>query len=146
MSQTNVIRLIDAPVDKVFAVVSDISQYSKAIPHLINIEFLSEQRTGVGTRFRETRVMKKREVSTELEVTEYIENEKVRLVSDEGGTIWDTVFTFTEDNGMTHLKMSMDAKAYKFLARLINPMIKGMIKKAIESDMDEVKKYCETIE
>ena len=45
------------------------------------------------TRFRETRVMKGREASTVLEVTEYESPRRIRLVSDEGGTIWDTVFT-----------------------------------------------------
>ena len=39
--------------------------------------------------------------------------------------------------------MTMDAKAYQLLPKLMNPLIKGMIKKAIMQDMDLVKIYCE---
>ena len=93
MTRTTIIRLIDAPLDKVFKTVSDISQFSQAIPHIMKIEYLSDKKNGVGTRFRETRLMKGKEAVTELEVTEYIENERVRFVADSHGTVWDTVFT-----------------------------------------------------
>ena len=110
----------------------------------MNVEFLTEQRKGVGTRFRETRLMGKRKGSAELEVTEYVENERIRLVSDQGGTIWDTVFTVQPAaEGGVELKMVMDANAYKLLAKLLNPLIKGVIAKFIEKDMDAVKSYCE---
>lgn len=39
--------------------------------------------------------------------------------------------------------MVMDANAYRLLAKLFNPLIKGMIRKFIEKDMDAVKAYCE---
>ena len=87
--------------------------------------------------------MKGKEAVTELEVTEYIENDRVRLVADSHGTIWDTVFTVRTENTQTELTMKMDSKAYKLLPKLINPLIKGMIKKAIMKDMDSVKTYCE---
>ncbi len=113
------------------------------LPHIVNVEFLTEQRKGVGTRFRETRLMGKRKGSAELEVTEYVENERTRLVSDQGGTIWDTVFTVQPAAEGVELKMVMDANAYKLLAKLLNPLIKWMIRKFIEQDMDAVKSYCE---
>ncbi len=40
----------------------------------------------------------------------------------------------------------MDARAHSLLPRLMNPLIKGMIQKAIEKDMDTVKAYCEARE
>jgi len=42
-----------------------------------------------------------------------------------------------------HAKTAMDANAYKLVPKLMNPLIKGMIQKAIENDMDAVKTYCE---
>ena len=143
MTRTIVTRLIDAPIDKVFRTVADIRQFSQVVPHIVKIEYLSDQKTGVGARFRETRLMKGKEAVTELEVTEYIENDRVRLVADSHGTVWDTVFTVKNENAQTELTMRMDAKAYKLLPKLINPLIKGMVKKAITSDMDCVKEYCE---
>ena len=95
MGRTTVSRTIKAPSAAVFETVAQVDNYTKAVPDIVEVEYLSEQHMGVGTRFRETRLMGKRKASTELEVTEYVPNERVRLVSDQGGTIWDTVFTVT---------------------------------------------------
>lgn len=88
--------------------------------------------------------MNGREGSTVLEVTEYEENERVRIVSDAGGAIWDTLFTTRPTNDGTELAMAMEAKPHTLLARISTPMIKGMVTKAIQADLDAVKEYCET--
>lgn len=144
MTQTTITRTIDAPLEDVFNTVADISQFSEAIPHIVKIEFLTESKTGVGTRFRETRVMKGKEVATELEVTEYVENDRVRMVADSHGTVWDSLFTVKSENGKTNLTLIMEARAYQFLPRLMNPLIKGMVAKAVGMDMDMVKAHCES--
>ncbi len=145
MIRTAVSRTIDAAPEMVFSTVSDISNYSEAVPHLVRVEFLTDQRIGAGARFRETRVMRGREATTEIEVTEFVANERVRMVSDEGGTIWDTVFTVTPlgDGGAARLDMVMDARPHRILSRLMAPLIKGVVAKAIAADMDAVKAYCE---
>lgn len=143
MGRTTVTRTIRAPIETVFDTVAHIENYSKAVPHIVKTEFLTDTRKGVGTRFRETRLMGKREASTELEVTEYVVNDHVRLVADQGGTIWDTVFSVKPVADAVELTMVMDANAYKFAARVFNPLIKGVIQKAVETDLDSVKEYCE---
>ncbi len=144
MTQYHVTRTIDAPVDLVFRTVSDITNFSKAIPHIEKVEFLTEKKTGVGTRFRETRLMNGRPAATELEVTEYVENDRVRLVADSHGTVWDSVFTVKPNDGGTELTLTMDGTAYKLVSKVMNVMIKNMIGKALEQDMDSVKTYCES--
>lgn len=99
MAATTVIRTINAPLDLVFQTVADIRNFSKAVPHIVNAEFLSDVESGVGTRFRETRLMRGKEATTELEVTEYSENEHIRIVADAGGTIWDSLFTVRTVDG-----------------------------------------------
>jgi len=84
-----------------------------------------------------------RKVTTELELTEYVENERVRFVSDAGGTIWDTVMAVSANGEATELKMTMDARPYKLIARIVNVVIKGMVTKAVTKDMDELKAWCE---
>jgi carbon monoxide dehydrogenase subunit G len=143
MTATIVTRRIDAPVSKVFETVAQIENFSKALPHITKVEFLTDSHVGVGTRFRETRLMDGREGTTELEVTEYVEDEHVRIISDTHGTVWDTLFTVRAAEGQTELEMVMDARAYKLLPKLVNPLIKNAIKNAIEKDLDAVKAYCE---
>ena len=50
-------RMIDAPVEEVFNTVAHIEAFRNALPHIIDVEFLTDQQTGAGTRFRETRLM-----------------------------------------------------------------------------------------
>ncbi|WP_428235148.1 SRPBCC family protein [Gracilimonas sp.] len=144
MSTITVTKRIHAPKELVFKTVSDIKNFSKAVPDITNVEFLTEQEYGVGTKFRETRDMNGRKASTELEVTELVENAHIRIVSDTMGTVWDSLFTVEKKEDGTELTLIMDAKAYKLMSKIINPFMKGMMKKALEKDMDAVKNYCES--
>ncbi len=104
---------------------------------------LSNITSGVGTRFRETRLMNGKEASTELEVTEYEENKLIRLVADSHGTVWDSLFTVRDSEGKTELVLVMDANAYKLMSKLINLLMKKIMRRALEKDMDAVKQFCE---
>lgn len=143
MHRISVTKQIDAPTERVFETISDIRNFSKAIADIINVEFLTEQKYGAGTKFKETRNMNGRETSTVLEVTELEENNFIRLVSDAGGTVWDSVFRVKEKEGGTELILEMEARPYKFLAKIITPLMKGFMRKALEKDMEAVKNYCE---
>lgn len=123
--------------------VAHIESFQQALPHITKVEYLTEQQRGVGTKFRETRVMRGREATTELEVREYEPPNSVRLVSDAGGTVWDTTFRLAEAGAGTRLSMQMDAIPHKLMARLALPLIGRVVAKAIESDMDAVKVHCE---
>ena len=143
MARITVTRVVDAPAEIVFRTVADIGHFSQAVPHIVNVEFLSDVRSGVGTRFRETRVMNGREASTELEVTEYVENDRVRIVSEAGGAVWDTVFTVSPGDDGAELTMVMDARPRTLAARLGVPLMLRMVKGAVAQDMDAVKAFCE---
>ncbi len=136
-------RLIHAPVSSVFEVIAHIDRYSEAIPDILNVEFLTEKKRGAGVRFRETRQMGKREAATELEITEYVENDHVRYVSDSHGSVWDSTFTVKPEGDGTRLELKMDARAHKFISGIFNRLIRGMIAKAVDKDVDSVKAYCE---
>lgn len=143
MSQIVITRMIKAPVDRVFATVADIRNYANAVPAITEVDILTEQETGVGTRFREARWMKNREVATELEVTEYVENERVRLIADSHGAVWDSVFTVRPADGGTELVLTMESRAGGLIPRILNWLMSGMYRKALGQEMDAVKTFCE---
>ena len=143
MTRTTVTRSIDAPLEVVFDTISDIRNFSKAVPEIINVEFLSDVHSGVGTRFRETRLMRGREASTVLEVTDFVDDERIRLVADSHGAIWDSEFTVRQHGGATELTLTMDARPHGLLARLTIPATRGFVQKALEQDLDAVKRWCE---
>lgn len=135
--------IINAPIDLVFKTISTPEKFKEAVPKIVAVEFLSEQQSGVGTRFKETRVMNKREVSTVLEITEEETNSLIRMVSKAGGTTWDSTFsTETEKDGV-QLRLVMTATPHNFLSRMTVGMIKKMLEKALKQDLLSIKEYCE---
>ena len=107
--------------------ISDINNFSKSIPDVINVEFLSDVKSGVGTRFRETRLMKGKEAMTELEVTEFVENDHVRYVTDSDGTVWDTVMSVKAVDDKTDLTLIMDGGPHKCMQKMVGPVMKGRV-------------------
>lgn len=136
-------REINATSDQVFQVISSPEGFQKAVDNIVKIEYLTEQQSGAGTRFRETRNMNGREAAVVLEIAECESPERVRMVSDEAGTIWDTAFSVSQNADQTVLQMAMEARPHHWLARLLTPALMPMISKAVEADLDHVKDYCE---
>lgn len=89
MSKIAVTRRIHASVEYVFKTISDIQHYSRAVPSITNVEFLTENKSGMGTRFIQTREVGGRKISAEIQITEYVEDEHLRLVSDIQDIMWD---------------------------------------------------------
>ena len=143
MARTFISIDIEAPVETVFAALAEIETFPDRAEAIAAVDFLSDQKRGVGTRFRETRVMNGRENVAELEVTEQTENERIRMVCDEGGTVWDTVFKFDQSGSGTRLEMTMDARPHTLMAKLTIPIVNLMIKKFVRQDMEEIKAWCE---
>ncbi len=143
MPRIVVTKTINAPAEDVFRTVADIREFSQALPHIMKYEILTDCELGVGTRFRETRLMQGKTATTELEITEYDEPNHVRIVADSHGAVWDSVYTVREENGETELTMTMDAKPYKLMQRIMIGLICKMIKKYVDQDMELVKSYCE---
>jgi hypothetical protein len=97
----------------------------------------------VGVKFRATRLMKGKPSTCEQEVTEFVPNQHIRLVNVTHGTVWDTTFSVRAESGATVLTLTMDARAEQLLARLMTRLIAGIIQKALDTDLDAVKAYCE---
>ena len=143
MTSVSVNRTINAPINKVFNAISNVGNLPDTNPDIVKVEFLSDIKSGLGTKFRETRMMNGKESKTELEVTKFNENSHIRMVADSHGTIWDSVFTVKPIGELTELKLTMDAKAQKLLPKLLNPLLKSLYKKGLEKHIDAVKSFCE---
>mmetsp|Transcript_6748 Transcript_6748/g.8515 ORF Transcript_6748/g.8515 Transcript_6748/m.8515 type:complete len:154 (+) Transcript_6748:259-720(+) len=144
--QFKVSKRINAPVPLVFKTVAKIKEFQKVLPHITKVEFMSDREYGVGTKFKETRVMKGRTHETELKVVEYIENELVRITNDTGGEVWDTVIRVNEpdDNRKeTELNVEMEGRFQGWLMPILLWIFQGTVKQALENDFDLVKEHCE---
>ena len=136
-------RIIDAPVELVFKAVTDTNEFHKAAPHIKSVKVLDGTSPGIGYKFCETRVMNGSESTTVLEITEYKENDYARFVTDQGGAVWDTLYTVKPDGNGSELSLEMECRPHKFMAKLMTPLIMGTVGKAMEADMDAVAAFCE---
>jgi len=77
---TSVTRTIQAPAKTVFGTIAHIENFKQAVPAIVNVEFTSESRSGVGTKFKG---MIRKEIEKDLDaVKSYCEG---LAKSDEGG-------------------------------------------------------------
>ncbi|MCB9763785.1 MAG: SRPBCC family protein [Alphaproteobacteria bacterium] len=144
MTTLTVQRRIAAPADLVFTAITDIARLPDTNKDVLSVEFLTEQRAGVGTRFRETRRMGKGELVTELEVAEYDPvRRRYRAVTDTDGTTWDTAFRVEQGEGEATLTIEMDARGHTWLKRTRNTLMKGLFRRGMESHLNELQAWCE---
>lgn len=151
MSVTRVEFEIKAPLEAVFHTLADVRNFSKATNDILAIKFLSEQDSGVGCRFRETRDFDGKLFTYEFEITEYVKNERVRLVSEQEGIIRDTLFIVSKSSELaegnsstTHLTLELQTKSQNLLGRLTGNKGSAEAEAALRRDLELVKAYCES--
>jgi uncharacterized membrane protein len=105
---------IDAPISIVFSVITDYDSYDELLPMLHDsIEITSEDESGQGVTWESTGTFKGHSFTTEWTVTEFIENEMVKMEDLEEG-IGETVLTTTlKDENETEYSMYISTKMFK---------------------------------
>ena len=137
----------NAPVDKVFATCTDFANLPERIEGIQSVEMLSDGPVGVGTRFRETRIMFKREATEEMEVSAFERNHSYTLACDSCGCAYEFTHRFKPDGDATVLEMEMQTRPISFFAKLMSPLgnlMMGTMKKCIVKDMDDLRSSIET--
>lgn len=142
MSKMKISTRIDAPVETVFAACTDFAGMADRIGGIKKIEMLGDGSVGVGTRFRETRVMFKKEAVEEMEVSEFVKNSHYTLTCNSCGCSYAFRHDFRPDDGGTIIDMTMDGRAVTFFAKLMTPvsmLMAGTMRKCIEKDMADLR-------
>ena len=140
---------VNAPVERVFANASNFAEVANYIDDITKTEMLTDGPVGVGTRFKETRVMFKRECTEVMEITEFEPNKRYVLHADSHGCLYITTFTFTPEGDGTKVTMDFRSEAHGLMAKLMTPLAKMMTKtliKCVEKDMACLKAHSERTE
>ena len=135
-------KQIEAPIETVFAALTDITSAPETISGITKMELLTNGPVGKGTRFRETRVMFGREATEEMEVTAFETPRRYVLGCENHGCRYRTEYLLTERGGGTELSMEFDAEPLTLFAKVMSVLMKMMSKKMIETcgkDLDDLK-------
>src|SRR5947209_2260758 len=98
MARFSLSTRIAAPVDRVFVLSTDLEGWPGHIKGIKKIEKLTPGPVGVGTRFRETRIMFGKEATEEMEFTRFEPNSAYAIGCASGGMSYLSTFTFEPDD------------------------------------------------
>ena len=139
---------VNAPAKQIFGVMTDISNSPEFISGIKSVDMLSDGPIGVGTRWKETRIMFGKEATEEMWITEFVENEMYTVEAESCGAKYKTLFKFQHvDNYTTDVTMEMNVTPVTFTAKLMSPLsyfMKGAIIKAIKKDLEDASAVCES--
>jgi hypothetical protein len=134
-------RTYPASISETFALFADLANAPDRIPAIKKIEFLTPGPVGPGTKFKETRVVFKREATETFEVTAFDRDRRYELMTRSCGTEYRIAFAFTADGAGTRVDATFNVRAVSFWAKLFSPLARlamGMMKKCVAQDMDDL--------
>jgi uncharacterized protein YndB with AHSA1/START domain len=141
MTGITVSRVVNAPVGEVFRAFTDFANAAQHVSGIERVEMLTDGPVGVGTRFKETRIMFKKEATEEMEVTEYEVPERCVLAAHSCGSDYRSEFRFAAEGSGTRVTFLFEARPVSFFAKLFAPLGKlmmGTMVKMIEKDIDDL--------
>ena len=147
MSQFKLTSFVNAPIDLVFEKHTDFQAAGEVVEAILRVEMLTDGPVGIGTRFKETRVMFGREATEEMEITAFEPGQLCTVSADSCGSRFDTTFRFSAKDGGTLVEIEMVTRAISIFSKLMWPIGKLMMpsmKKCIQKDLDQVKADCES--
>jgi hypothetical protein len=137
---------VQAPIETVFRLAADFPNAAERVKGIKRVEMLTPGPVGVGTRFKETREMMKREATEEMEVTQFVEPKLYTLSCHSCGCLFESTIRCEPDAGGTKLTFDCNTKPLTWGAKLMWPLgwlMQGTVKKCIEQDMADIKAAAE---
>lgn len=140
---------INADINRVFDVFTDIPATADRIPEIENVEMLSHGPAAKGSRWRETRVMMGKAATEEMWITEFTPNRSYTVEAESCGAQFKSRFVFTSEDNGTRVDFFMETRAISFAAKLftwlgLSALMRGMMSKAIRGDMEALKSFAES--
>lgn len=143
-------RVVHAPPAAVIAAISDLDAWMSWMPGLVRVERLTEGPFGLGTRWRETRKMYGKEASEVFQVSEYEPPGRLGLRVDgaEGSTgRGEYRFLYLLEpvpDESTRITLEGEVEMPGLVARLLAPMMKGMLRRGCERDLEALASHLES--
>lgn len=134
---------INGSKEAVWAAITEIKNAASMISGIKNIEIVEKPAQGlVGLRWKEARILFGDAATVEKKITESVENQSYQTRAEDNGFVFLTTMRISDGVGGVTLTSSHETKPQGLVARLkALPMFlfKGMIRKAILDDLNDIK-------
>src|SRR5262245_5284726 len=138
MTTVTVATRIEAPVERVFELFTDIERIPERVSGIRNTEVMTSGGFRLGTRWLETRAIMGRDVTEEMEVTAFEQKPPFTISKEKPRTTNATPVRFAAVNGVTAVTVESTLDPQSFLARLLSPIgwaVGGKIREAMARDL-----------
>jgi carbon monoxide dehydrogenase subunit G len=149
MAKISLSKTLSAPVDRVFQAFTEFDRVADRIDAIQSLEVLTDGPTGVGTRFRETRIVFKKEATEEMVITSFDAPHSYTVGCESCGAVFETVYRFLPEGPggeSTRVELDFEAKPVTFFAKLMSPLSALMSKscaKSMGQDIEDLRKVVE---
>ncbi len=139
---------IKASKEKVWAIISDIENSKENISAIESIEILAPPTEGLlGLKWKETRTMFGKQATEIMWITESVTHQHYQTRAESHGAIYISRLWIDETANGTTLNMSFNGTPVtlgaKFMSAVLGWMFKNATKKALQKDLEDIKKAAE---
>ena len=147
MAELSISRTIPALRSEVFSRLSNFPEAADTISAITAVEMLTEGEVGVGTRFKETRVVFGREATEEMKVTAFDPPRSYTLEAESHGAHYVSTFTLVEAADGTEVTLVFQATPLTLMAKIMSFLMKPMLKSVMAEcakDLEDVARSLES--
>ena len=140
---------INANKTAVWNAITDIEHATDFISGIEEVKILENPEIEfVGFKWQETRVMFGKKATEIMWITEAVTDQYYKTRAESHGSIYESVISLIENNGITQIKMEFEGSPQTFGAKAMNVlmgwMFKGATQKALQKDLKDIKVYVES--
>jgi len=142
MAGFNKSEWVARPPKEVFDFITNSDNASKIVSSVKSMAKLTEGSVGIGTRYRETRLMGGKEQHAELEIVEFAPHQRYAMQNVTEGIEVVYRYNFQPERGGTRIDLVCELKA-SGIKKLMLPVVASILKKEDGDHLQRVKKVME---
>lgn len=134
-------KTFPAPVAETFALFTDLENLPGRVTDITKVEVLTPGPVGLGTRYKETRVVFKRAATETFAFTAFEPGRRYEVTAASCGAEYRTDFRFTPAGAGTRVDVTFAVRGVSLFAKLMRPLaglMMGMMKKCVVRDLDDL--------
>ncbi len=147
MARFTIDKYIDARREVVFDTALDLHSAAENIRGIEQLEVLTEGPIGLGTRFRETRIMFKKEATEVMEISVFDRPSRFVYKAESHGCKYLTSYDLVQEGTGTRLSLVFLAEPQTFMAKVLGIVFSFMMKacmKEVDKDLEDLKAVAES--
>lgn len=135
---------INRPISEVFEFITDFSNGPKMNEDIINVEKLTEGPVRIGSKFKETRVIRGRNAEAAIEVVKYNPSEEFSAQSVSNGLIVTYHYQMSEVTDGTTVSFQCEVKTSGIIMALTKPFLIKILKQEDGDHLKDIKRVIES--